>query len=277
VDLDTVRADDALLDAIGHGDAVPEDDELAMTLGAWRADLDTEPLPAFDLYAPASAATSHTGAGEIPDPDASGSASRAGSGAGGLYASTHGRRRGQVRPRTVRLAVAAAVVIAAAGGVSVAAAGARPDSPLWPVTKIVHPQGANVRAARDAIAKARAAVDAGRYDDARRLIDQADALVSKVQDPQQSGQLREELDALRNALPSAGPGSGRGTGATPSPTAAPPTPTPSAAAGSAGAAPPGPPDVGSPVPQTPTPTGRGLLPPIQLPSLPPLLPSLPHL
>jgi hypothetical protein len=279
VDLETVRADEALLESLRCGDAVPADDELATLLGAWRADLDTEPLPAFDLYAPVSPTAS--AATVVPAPpvvtDAGPGTGGVGAAPGGLYASARGRRRPALRPRTVRLAVAAALVVAAAGGVSVAAAGARPDSPLWPVTKIVNPGSANVRAAQDAVAKARAALDAGHYDDARRLVDAAEPLISKVQDPRQAATLRDQLDAVRRALPAATvPGGGTGTAASPTPT--PTAPGPSAPAATGGATTPsGPPVVGSPVPQSPAPSGShgGLLPPLPLPSLLPSL--LPHL
>lgn len=265
VELETVQADEALLDALGSGAAVPGDDELAAMLGAWRADLDTEPLPALRYDA-------------LPAPVGSGATG--GDWASGLpngetqilptVHAVHGKRRGTVvplRPRTVRLAVAAAAVIATAGGVSVAAAGAQPSDPLWPVVKIVHPGLADVRAAQDAIDKARDAVDEHRYDDARQLIDRAATLVAKVHDPAQAQRLRTELDRVRALLPASTPNSGPSGTHSQAPAAS-PTPPAGGSAGPGGA---------SPSPSTSPSTGHGLLPPL-LPSLPPLLPSLlPHL
>lgn len=275
VDLETVQADDALLDALGSGAAVPGDDELVAMLGAWRADLDTEPLPALHydaLPAPAGWAPDGDWApgseGETQILPAVGTVEAAG---------TRRPRRTvvELRPRTVRLAVAAAVVIATAGGVSVAAAGARPNDALWPVVKIVHPGVADVRAAQDAIDKAREAVDEHRYADARQLVDRAAALVAKVRDPAQAQRLRGELDQVRALLRDAAPSTGPARPTHPQQQT--PTPAPSAGGttpgGSGGDTGGGP----SPSPSTSPSGGHGLLPPL-LPSLPPLLPSiLPHL
>jgi len=254
VDLESVRADEALLDTLGRGGRVPGDDELAGMLGAWRAEMDTEPLPNLDYSAlpmPGQVA------GEAPD-----TALGDGTATGRVV-----RRRFALRPRNLRLAVAAALVVATAGGVSVAAAGARPDSPLWPVVRVVNPRLADVRAAEDAIAKARLAADEHRYADARRLVDEATALVAKVRDPGQARRLRDELDAVRRSLPGATPGVLPGTGRTPTPGA----PTPSAAPAPGAGATPGP---GASAPATPNPTGAPGL-PLPLPSLPLPLPSLP--
>ncbi|GAA5199020.1 hypothetical protein GCM10023322_73700 [Rugosimonospora acidiphila] len=263
VDLDAVRSDDVMLDALGQSDAVPDDDELAAMLGAWRADLDTEPLPPlrYDALAPEPA----DAAGDwAPGPPAAGKRSR---------------RTTSVRPRTVRLAVAAALIIATAGGVSVAAAGAQPSDALWPVVKIVHPHVANQRSAQDAIGKARQAMDEHRYDDARQLIARADALVAKVSDPAQAQRLRDQLNALRAALPAATPG---GAPASPSPHSASspsqtPTPTPTASPAATGANPSPPYSVGTPTLSPSSGKAPGGLLPSLLPSLPPLLPSLPPL
>ncbi|GIH21229.1 hypothetical protein Raf01_94010 [Rugosimonospora africana] len=266
MELETVQADDALLDALGSGVAVPGDDELAAMLGAWRADLDTEPLPALRYEALPTPAISGDG-GWAPGPDGETQVLPT---VDATHSSRSRRTVVPLRPRTVRLAVAAAVVIATAGGVSVAAAGAQPSDPLWPVVKIVHPGVADVRAAQDAIDKAREAVDEHRYDDARLLIDRAATLVARVRDPQQVQRLRTELDQLRAMLPASPPGTGRPTptqphGQTPSPA---PSTGPSTAPGAG---------VGSPSPSPSSSTGHGLLPPL-LPGLPSLLPSiLPHL
>ena len=53
-ELAAMRADDALLDALGRGEPVTGDDDLAEMLGAWRAEMDTEPLPAIAMTAVAS-------------------------------------------------------------------------------------------------------------------------------------------------------------------------------------------------------------------------------
>jgi Anti-sigma-D factor RsdA to sigma factor binding region len=305
-ELAAMRADDALLDALGRGEPVARDDELAEMLGAWRAEMDTEPLPAIDLAAAAPAVDLHARPFRDAHPLAAAAASEAtgvsglaeaarvrpavgraaprprgaadgavgpgdGSGLAGAAGTGPGRVRSRRWPRGVRLGLVLALVIAAAGGVSVAADRGGPDGPLWTVVRLVDPDRADLREAQDAVAKARKAVEERRYADARTLIDRADGLVAKVRDPIAQAKLRAELDALRHSLPAGVSGVEPGGGASTGPGGGPvpgPTTTPA----------PGQPGGGGKGGSTGTPTpgqtgGGGLLPPL-LPSSPaPLLPT----
>ena len=304
-ELAAMRADDALLDALGRGEPVARDDELAELLGAWRAEMDTEPLPsidvgavrpAVDLYAepfpeghPLAGAAASEATGVSGTGAAGGSADAAGlpedrtdqvrpavgraaprprsatPGEVPAAGTGPGRVRSRRWPRSVRLGLVLALVIAAAGGVSVAADRGGPDGPRWTVVRLVDPDRADTREAQDAVAKARKAVDERRYADARGLIDRAYVLVAKVRDPVEQARLRTELDSLRRSLPAGAPGAAPGGGATTGPSGGatggpvpPLTPAPGQPGGSTG----GP---------TPGQTGGGGL----LPGLPPVLPSSP--
>jgi len=309
-ELAALRADDRLLDALGRGEPVTRDDQLAELLGAWRAEMDTEPLPSVDVLAVTAAqeleaepfavdgfiadrfaaerldldavgyvSQAHASAAQgsplrpalAEPPGTAGAAGNAGTAPGGRAGrSRPGDSRSKRWPRGLRLGLAAALLVAAAGGVSITANAAGPDGPLWSVVRLVDPGRADVREAQDSIDKARKAAAERRYDDARRLVEKADTQVARVQDPQQQARLRAELDAVRRSLPGltgiapgTAPGAPGQTGpssATPGQagTAAAPGGTQPAQAGTGGGTP------GS----TPT-QGAPLLPPI----LPPLLPS----
>jgi hypothetical protein len=259
-DLDVMHADDLLLDALGRGVAPVGDDEMAALLAAWHADLIADP-DTVDLTGADPNAIGPTGAdptAELPT----------------VPATSHRRVRAHRgwRQRGVRLGAAAAVLAAVAGGTSAAAASATPDSPLWPITRIVNPARAGTLGAEKALAQARQAIIDGRYPDAARLLDQASTLISRVRDPADVQRLRAELDTLRRALATATPATGAtpavpGTTPTPSPTPAPP-----GATGHGGAATPTPTShPGLPLPSLPIPLPSGGL----LPSLPIPLPSLP--
>src|SRR2546423_6531200 len=106
VDLDVLRADDLLLDALGRGEPGPDDDAIAAVLAAWRADLvDTD-----------GTAEAEEEQDEAPLAE-------------GVPISRATRRP------PVRLAVAAAVLAVVAGGTGIAAAHATPGSPLWPISQ----------------------------------------------------------------------------------------------------------------------------------------------
>jgi hypothetical protein len=172
----TVNADDLLLDALGRGELPSGSDEITAMLAAWRADL--QPDPDADETADETAGNDSEPAVTVVTPLPT--------------------RR--VR-RWSRIAVAAAAAIVAGGGLTVAAAsGAGPDSPLWPITRVVFPERADVAAAEHAIDQAREAVVQGRIADARRLIDEADKLIAKVRSPQDAKRLRTELDEVRRQL-----------------------------------------------------------------------------
>jgi hypothetical protein len=250
-DLAAVAADDALLEALGQGMSAPADDELAGMLAAWRGDLDADqPAPPVPVLVE-------------PEP----------------------RRTGRFAKFVTGIAAALLVL----GGLAVAAGNAGPNSPLWPLTKVMYPQQADVRAAQHAIASARAAVAAGRFDDARRLLDEATRLVDRIDDKKTQQRLRDEIAQVRAMLVDGSGTSTPGPGTTPPSTGAtppgggatPPTnPTPGPGGGATTAGPgggngplPGLPTPSLPVPKLPlpTPTLPGL--PIPTPSLP--IPSLP--
>jgi hypothetical protein len=255
IDLAVLATDDRLLDDLGHGGPAPAGDPVAALLAAWRADLDesgsappadadpTRPMPAVSLPDPAAP---ETGAAKTTEPI--------------------GRQRSRTR-----------WIVAV-----VAADGADPDSPLWPITRVVYPQRADTAAAEHAIARARRAAEQGRYGDAQRLIAEAETLVGRVSDPAQARRLRAELDAVRALMPAAtpttprpggtpGPAGSTGSGGPPATAPAAPAPEPTTAGPGQGR--PGPglplppilPSMGVPPPPLPLPT----------PSLPIPLPSLP--
>ncbi len=296
-ELAAVRADDALLDALGRGEPVGRDDELAEMLGAWRAEMDTEPLPAIDLGAatpgvdlyaepfPAAHPLAGAAASEAAGTSEPGSApvrppvgraaprprTAAVGGVGAAAGTGPGRVRSRRWPRGTRVGLVVALVIAAAGGLSVAADRGGPDGPLWTVVRLVDPDRADTREAQDAVAKAHRAVDEHRYADARALIDRAYVLVAQVRDPVEQARLRAELDALRRGLPAGAPDVAPGGGASTGPTGGPvPTPTtPTTAPGHTGGAAGG--ATGAPAPGQ---TGAGgVLPPLLPASPSPLLPT----
>lgn len=234
-DVATVTRDEAMLDALGRGESPPADDEVAVLLAAWRADLAAD-LPAVPVVRPAAV------------PDAPNEPTMpAGS----------GRRRRRVLQRVV--GTVAAAVVGLAGAVTLAASNAAPGSLLWPVTEAVYEERAESRVAaheaEERIAQARQAAAEARYSDAARLLDEATALVGKVRDKGLAQRLLDEIKALRGLLP------GVIDAIVPS---APPGATPTAPGGSA-AATPGP---------DPSPSGgSGLLPGLPLPELPLPLPT----
>jgi hypothetical protein len=239
-DLEWIRADDLLLDALGRGEPGPDDDEVAAMLAAWHADL-AEELPTVRAAITEEATIPIQG---VP------------------------ARKRFSRPRLIAVA-ATVTLIAALGGVFVAALNATPGSPLWPISQILNPDRADVLAARDAIHKVRVAIDQQRYGDATRLIPHAQVLIDKVQDSTQQEQLQAELNALVQEL--AAKVGGAGTLTTPGPSVgASPTPAPTQAPGPGGSGAGG---GGAPGQQRTPGGGGGVLPPSLLPSLP--LPSLP--
>ncbi|GIJ43325.1 hypothetical protein Val02_02110 [Virgisporangium aliadipatigenens] len=244
--LDEIAAIDELLDAVSRGDDLPGSDTLAAALKEWRTDLDED--------IPESAPIP-----EIPP----------------APARTFWRR--------VAVGVAAASVLA--GGLSIAAHGAGPDSPLWPVTKAVYGETADLRLVEHTIARARTAVDAGRYDEARRLLDDASEGVGKIRDRGTAQRLRSDIDEIRGRLPvPATPPAPAVSPSAPSggTSPAPPAPSPSAPAGGSGSG--GAPggdnsggsgDNGGGAQPSPTAPG-GILPGLPpLPSLPVPVPTLP--
>jgi hypothetical protein len=280
--LDAVGSDDELLDALGRGDRAAGGDLVAVMLAAWRADLEDPPARALRAAAPGPETVTLIPVTQIPAPRVQGRAALPGSEvrAAAPGPSPAGRaptrpgsrdragspgRPGRWRSRRYRVALAAAAVALVAGGAAAAASNPNPNSPLWPVSQLLYPQRADRVAAQDALAQARAAASEGRLADARRLIDEAQTLISKVADPTEQTRLQRELDQVRQ-LVSAAAGAIR-PGSTPAPQPRPsggPGPTGSPGSG------PGPlPGVGLPTDILPS----GILPSPLLPTS--LLPSLP--
>ncbi|GAA4149440.1 hypothetical protein GCM10022251_14220 [Phytohabitans flavus] len=256
-----IAADDRLLDALGRGDPFdgdPATDPAATMLATWRADLDGDPVDALPDDAFLAALD------DEPAP---------------LRAGDPGRKR-----RLVQAVLGAAAAAVVAVGLAVSAHQAQPGSVLWPVSKVVYPQRAEVKAAEQAIADARAALAAGRTADAQALLATAQAHIAHIGDGATAARLLAEVDALLRALSAATVPAPPPTPATPAPaptTAPAPRTSQSAPGGSSGSKPVPPPEGGDPTPE-PSESSRGLLPlptpllplpPLPLPSLPPILPG----
>ncbi|MGK5444723.1 anti-sigma-D factor RsdA [Micromonospora sp. URMC 105] len=266
LDLTTVTRDDLLLDALGRGEEGADGDELAAMLAAWRADV-TADADDTGLSAPLLAVGT--------------SAGRPGGRVGAdLRSGPADVLAGRVRPRrprpwALRLAAAVAAVLVLATGLGVGSRNAGPTSPLWSLTKVLHPEQAAVRTVEQSIARARDAVAAGRLDEARHWIDQARQDLAWVADPAGADRLRAEIDALLREL--ATPRCPGSPGCAP-----PPAPAPAASTGggspgaSAPAAPPSAPASPSARPTPRSSSGSGLLPSLPKPSAPkPPLPTGP--
>lgn len=189
-DLATLRADDRLLDRLGRG--APGEGDVEEMLAGWRAGLPTAGPVDGQLLDAVTAAVA------------------------GKRAARRRRRRehlnGPTPPdrrrerRTARVSLsAAAVVLIAGGAVTVSAAHAGPDSPLWPVTRAVYGDLAESRAAQtgvgEALAEARVEVGQGHYPEAERLLSVADSLVTKVREPADARRLRHDIATVRDLLP----------------------------------------------------------------------------
>jgi hypothetical protein len=245
-DLAQIAADDALLDALGKGEAPPPGpqpagDELAGLLHAWRADLDDK----LDATQPL--------VGEL------------------LEAQSNRPIELKPKRRGSKLLTGVAAAILILGGLAAGASQAGPNSPLWPLTKVMYPERADTRSAEQAISRARAAIAANRLDEANHQLDQATALVGRLQDSGDKRRLTDQIAQLRQLIAAK---------TAPSQPATPSAPVP----GATPAAPQGP--TAQPAPQPtrdpgdnplPLPTG-GLptLPDLPAPTLPaPTLPQLP--
>jgi hypothetical protein len=274
--LAAIQADDALLDALGRGGPAPAGDDLAGLLAAWRAELGTD-LPSNTIDPPAGGTVDEL-AFDLPSDTVElpvgGNAEERLTDAVDPPAVVPLRRRTSGFRRALVGAVAAAVLL---GGAALGAQRSGPDGPLWPITRVMYPQLADVREAEHAIGLAQDAAAAGRYDDARRLLDVAAGHTDHVTDPATRQRLRDRIAQLRQSLPPA-PGPTVGTvpteptaPTTPAPTAA-PTPTP--APGTTTPAPaPGAGGVQAPAPGDPVPGLKSLLPSLPVPKLP--IPTLP--
>jgi len=245
-DVTVLARDDALLDALGRGEPAPADDAVAGLLAAWRSELDP----------PTERTTVRTAVPLAIPP---------------LHAPATERATRRWRPSRV-LVAAAAALIGLAGGLTVAAGSAGPDSPLWPITRVVYPERAESRVAQaqaeSAIDRARTAVEESRYADADRLLREATTLTGQIQDEGVVRRLLDEIAAVRSLLPGVLPdGSvpgGSSSGGQPPATGQ----TPGSGGGPAPTTAPG---GGLPLPSLPVPSVP--VPTLPLPSLP--LPTLP--
>ncbi|MGA8117523.1 MAG: hypothetical protein WCA46_28120, partial [Actinocatenispora sp.] len=90
-------------------------------------------------------------------------------------------------------------------GVAVAAAGAQPDSPLWPITTVMYPQQAAAREHRDAavrdLADARRAVALGHKDAALRYLADAERHSREMGPGSDADKLRKDAHRVRASLP----------------------------------------------------------------------------
>lgn len=167
--LRTQRDDDRLLDQLGRGERVQPRDDVDAMLAAWRQELPTAGPPDPRLVAAVTAPQS----------------------------------RPKRKVTRASLSIAASVALLS-GGVMVGAAYANPDSPLWPVTRLVYGNLAESRMAvseaDQALADARSAVARGDFPEADRLLDTASRLAGQVDDPAEAHRLRAAIDALRDRL-----------------------------------------------------------------------------
>ncbi|MET7710574.1 hypothetical protein [Micromonospora sp. NPDC005413] len=147
---------------------------------------------------------------------------------------------------------------------------------------MLHPERAEVLGVEHTSGLAREAVAAGRYEEARQLIDQARGDLGRITDPADSTRLRADIDAvLRDLAALACPGWPR---CATSPAAPTPSPAVSTAAAPEPSGAPGPSRTApAPRPPAPAPSPTSIanpsLPRLPLPSapLPSVLPSLPEL
>jgi hypothetical protein len=194
VDVVQVRADDALIAALGRADDPhiddPIDDRLAGLLRNWRDDVHSEPeRPLVDV------AAAHAALASAPRPR---------------------RRQNPIGP----WATAAAVLVVAFVGMGLAAKGAEPGDPLWNVTKVLYSEKAkSVEAAisiRGKLDQAKEALHSGRVNEAKEALQEVqDKLPAvAVEDGQQA--LADRTEELMDEL----------VGTAPAPTQ--PTPPPGA-------------------------------------------------
>ncbi|WP_203985827.1 anti-sigma-D factor RsdA [Virgisporangium aurantiacum] len=316
LDLTVIAADDALLDALGRGDPAPDDDKLAGVLAAWRTDLDADQPTDFDMTAmlaelantePADAgpvdaaepadgttlagvadlaAELGGGAGTVSELKPAGAGVADGAGVPVRPVPAGRPRRWRPGPRVRRYVTGMAAAGLLIGGLAVGAGQAGPESPLWPIARVLYPERSDLRLAEHTIGLAREAAATGRYADARRTLDKAADEVERVDDPELASRLRAQIEEIRRTLPPTDAERDNPVTPTPSaPTSAPPTTAPATPPGGGVPAVPGVPgqpggggtnpdppveDIIPDVPDIPVPT----LPiPIPIPTLP--APALP--
>lgn len=197
-DLSAVRADDALLDALGGSDRKVADDlgqaELNTLLLSWSREVDSEPMP------------------ELVDLDTAVATIKAAKAA-------HPGRRERRRKLLVPVAAAAAVLGVTFGGASIAARDAQPGDTLWGLTKVLYADKASsVEASYDVRAefkRARNALEDGELEMARDALDKARDSLLDVDEEENHDGLQQEHENLTDWLDSGGGGQDTDDPATP--------------------------------------------------------------
>lgn len=183
-DLAGIRADDALLDALGGRDGEPSeslvDDELNALLLAWRHEVDSPPM------------------GELVDTETA------------VATIAAARPQPQGRHRfLIPLATAAAVLAIAFTGMSLVARDAQPGDALWGLTRVLYSEHArSVEAAvavRDDLDTARAALRDGRYSEARDALIAAGEILPSVSPDDGKDDLAQKHESLLQELTSTTP------------------------------------------------------------------------
>ncbi|MFD9668219.1 anti-sigma-D factor RsdA [Rhodococcus sp. NPDC059968] len=180
VDVAAVRRDDALIDAIAGGGPVatdsPEQDQLALLLTNWRADIVATPMPTGPLLDDVIAAI------DASDTRSARSAAR-------------GKLR-LLRP----IAGAAAAIAVVMGGATIFSYNAAPGDPLWSVKSVVFSQQANSTVAQidttSQLQEAERLIAAGDAEAAKNMLAGAADRVGGVRD----SDMRNELDVWRAKL-----------------------------------------------------------------------------
>lgn len=178
VDLVAVQADDELISALAAGMSVSApgaggydaDDRVAAILAAWKAEVDTEPVP------------------ELVDLDTAMAAVHA------------GRPRSRRARHLAPIAAAAAFIVLAIGGLSVGSYNAHPNDMLWGVSKVLYSERAeSVQAAAQVeqhITMAKEALVAGQPAQAAQELAKAEASLVAVRPEEGRNQLAETQDFL---------------------------------------------------------------------------------
>ena len=180
VDLVSVQADDELINALASGMMVTSaggrftdgsDDQVSAVLAAWKADVDSRPMP------------------ELITVDE------------GVAAVLAAGRRPSSRIRHLApVAAAAAFIVIAVGGVSVGSYSAQPDDVLWPVAKVLYSERTTSVEAADRvetrIARAKQAIAAGQPDVAEQELRAAAADIAVVRPEEGKIELASVQDFL---------------------------------------------------------------------------------
>ncbi|MFC0446988.1 anti-sigma-D factor RsdA [Rhodococcus jostii] len=206
VDVAAVRRDDALIDAIAGGGPVatdsPEQDELALLLTNWRADIVATPMPTGPLLDDVIAAI------DASDARSARSAARS--------------KLRLLRP----IAGAAAAIAVVMGGATIFSYNAEPGDPLWSVKSVVFSQQADSTVAQidttSQLQEAERLISAGDAEAAKNVLEGAADRAGGVRD----ADTRNELDVWRAKLaaelakiaPTTPPATTPGTATTDAPT-----------------------------------------------------------